>query len=536
MNPGPVLANSLWLASGAASAVRFRSALDDPAATQGALLRDMLVRHSASDFGRRHTFATIRNAADYSRRVPLARYDDFQPYIARIASGERDVLSCGAVSHLAPTSGSTGGRKLVPFTPALTAAFNSAVFPWLLDLATQRPRIVGGPAYWSISPLDSGDAVEPSAIPIGFADDAEYLGGPRAWLVRQAMAAPSSVRFVRDTTAFWRLTLLALLRCRNLRLISIWHPSFMQLLTAAAEPAWGDLVEAVGNGENPWAESLPPASRAGWTVSPDPERALELTRVGPADWAAWWPQLQVLSCWGEQAAEPGWRELVRRLPRVLVQAKGLLATECAVTVPLGSDRPLAITSHYFEFLDAEGETRLAHQLVRGRSYEVVVTNGGGLWRYRLGDIVECAGHVGATPSLRFVGRNRVSDLRGEKLSEAFVAEVLRDLWTGDERPSYATLRPRDASGSAGYELLIPSGSHSSGTELGTRLDAALAANPHYALARRLGQLSPVSVVTVNGDAPLDDIMAHQGRIGDAKPRVLLEQTGAGIRDQGMVRP
>ena len=97
-----------------------------------------------------------------------------------------------------------------------------------------------------------------------------------------------------------------------------------------------------------------------------------------------------------------------------------------------------------------------------------------------------------------------------------MADVLRQLWTGHERPSFATLQARDHDGVAGYELVLPPGIDSSGGDLERRLDAALAANPHYALARRLGQLSPVSVVTVASD-PWREAGT---RIGDAKPRVL----------------
>lgn len=521
MNLGAGVANSMWLASGLPDTIRFHHALESPEAAQARWLRETLVRHADSDFGRTHDFFGIRDAADFARRVPLRTYDDVAPYVARIASGERDVLARGPVTHLAPTSGSTGARKLVPFTSALTAGFNAGVFPWLHDLVRRRPGIIGGPAYWSISPL-ADDVDGQPAVPIGFADDAEYLGASRAWLVRRAMAVPSSVRFVRDVSAFWCLTLLALLRQRDLRLVSIWHPSFMELLTAAAAPAWKELLEAVRSGRNPWQDALPPGNDE-WETRPDSERAAEVARIGPEDWPAWWPELQVLSCWGEQAAEPGWRALVRRLPGVIVQSKGLLATECVVTIPLGDERPLAVTSHYFEFLTETGDVRGAHQLEKGRSYEVVVTNGGGLWRYRLGDVVECTGHLHETPSLWFAGRDRVSDLRGEKLSEAFVAKVLRKLWTGSERPAVATLRPRIADGVAGYELLVSGEPRSSGSDLGARLDAALGANPHYALARRLGQLESASVVRVSDDARFESLRAPAGRIGDAKPRVLLEQ-------------
>jgi hypothetical protein len=114
----------------------------------------------------------------------------------------------------------------------------------------------------------------------------------------------------------------------------------------------------------------------------------------------------------------------------------------------------------------------------------------------------------------------VSDLRGEKLSEAFVADVLRDLWTTDERPSFATLRARDRNGTAGYELTVPEHTISPGDAIAQRLETGLSANPHYALARRLGQLEHVRVVTVPADAPLRELQTSPVRIGDVKPQVL----------------
>ena len=71
-------------------------------------------------------------------------------------------------------------------------------------------------------------------------------------------------------------------------------------------------------------------------------------------------------------------------------------------------------------------------------------------------------------------------------------------------------------------MLVSDEPRSSGSDLGARLDAALGANPHYALARRLGQLAPASVVRVSDDVRLESLRAHAGRIGDAKPRVLLD--------------
>jgi hypothetical protein len=414
---------------------------------------------------------------------------------------------------------------LIPFGASLQNGFDAAVSAWMCDLARQRPGLVGGRAYWSISPLDPGAAGNNSRspIPVGFADDADYVGGSSAWLVRRALAVPTGVRHVSDTQAFWRLTLLALLRCRDLRLISVWHPSFIELMIAEAESAWPELLDAIASGSCPWESHLQHARTGLWHAGRDTQRAGELRRNGAANWQHWWPQLQVLSCWGEQAAEAGWRRLVRQVPEVLVQPKGLLATEAVVTIPWQHTNPLAITSHYFEFIDDDGNVRGAHELERRRAYEVVVTNGGGLWRYRLGDVVECTGHLQATPSLRFLGRaGHVSDMRGEKISEAFAAAVLSHLWDRRSRPAYAALRARNADASAGYELLVSSDwTASSLSALALRAEAALAANPHYATARRLGQLDPLIAVAVSPDSASNELLSSTRRLGDTKPALLI---------------
>jgi len=53
----------------------------------------------------------------------------------------------------------------------------------------------------------------------------------------------------------------------------------------------------------------------------------------------------------------------------------------------------------------------------------------------------------------------------------------------------------------------------------------LCANPHYALARRLGQLAPLRFVIVGADysqeAVRRDAQARSARLGDVKPRTLV---------------
>ena len=495
MNVATTIAQGMWATGNAMAAARFTRALREPESAQSSWLARRLAADRDSAFGREHDFPSIRSHADFRRKVPLRDWSSFEPWIERIRAGETGVLGSENLSHLAPTSGSSGARKLIPFTPSLHRAFAEAVGAWMFDLARLEPGILLGRAYWSISPLADGESSQ-GAVPEGFADDAEYLGGWKAWLARRAMAVPAELRHEQNVEVFWRRTAACLLAQRGLRLISVWHPSFLALILGATAREWDGLLDGL-----------------------EKSRAAELRRVGAHNPAGWWPRLRVISCWGDMAAAPGMREIARRFPQCLVQPKGLLATEAVVTIPWRGCQPLAVTSHFFEFLTAEGDVLAPHELERGKSYEVVVTNGGGLWRYRLGDMVECDGHCASTPTLRFLGRaGNVSDLRGEKLSEPFVADCLDGLWPGGaDRPSTAWLQPcRYASGGHGYALVVRNPVDET---LAARLDSLLCRNPHYGLARRLGQLDRLRIHVEPSAGDLANKPAAR-RFGDIKPPVL----------------
>jgi hypothetical protein len=229
--------------------------------------------------------------------------------------------------------------------------------------------------------------------------------------------------------------------------------------------------------------------------------------------------LKVLSCWADGHAAPAAVELARLLPSVVVQPKGLLATEGVVSIPFAGQHPPAIRSHFLEFEDDAGRISLVSDLQLGRAYTVILTNAGGLCRYRLNDRVEVVGMLGRTPSIRFVGKSGlVSDRMGEKLTDGFVAEVLVRLFEGcNPRPSFAMLAPDIDADGCGYTLYlnadIPNG-------LSTALDTLLSVNPQYAYCRRLAQLRAPRLFRLSGDAyALYSGRLQQAgqRLGDIKP-------------------
>lgn len=108
----------------------------------------------------------------------------------------------------------------------------------------------------------------------------------------------------------------------------------------------------------------------------------------------------------------------------------------------------------------------AHELRTGESYTVIVTTGGGLWRYRLGDLVEVDGFFGAS----------VSDLCGEKLAETFATHAIA---AASASCACTPLRPLPHLGQLGPVTCVP-------VTDGYRIFSAASAAPE----RRLGDIKP----------------------------------------------
>jgi hypothetical protein len=336
------IANALWAGSSLPAWRGFQRALNRPAETQQKLLRRLVRNNVNCAYGHAHNFGSVNNYAEFARRVPLVDYENLAPWIDRVRQGEARVLTNEAVTHLIPTSGSNGARKLIPFTAGLQKEFNRAIAPWMADLMGQYPAILLGPAYWSITPAIHQPERGLSAVPVGFADDASYLGGVRSWLVRTATIVPDGLSAAADLDEFRYRTLLCLLQQRDLRFISVWHPSFLTLLLDALPGYWDRLLDQLHQ-EGSF-------------------RVRELKCADPRQSETLWPRLQVISCWGDGHAELSLADLRRRFQKVFIQAKGLLATEAFVTIPFAGMHPLAVCSHFYEFVDEGGGVHLAEEL------------------------------------------------------------------------------------------------------------------------------------------------------------------------------
>jgi hypothetical protein len=516
--------NTAWLLACLPESRAFQRATRRVAATQAGLLRQILRANRDTDFGRRHRFAAIADPRTFQDRVPLSRYEDNRGAVERIAAGEPNVLTRDPVELLEPTSGTTAGEKLIPFTAALRRQFRRPVAVWMADLLWHLPALRRGRAYWSVSPPLSRARRTAGGVRVGFDDDASYLGGWERFVLSRLLVRPPRCGQPREPEAFRYATLLALLAAEDLALISVWNPTFLTALFAHFDDWQDRLCRDLHGGAAP----LGRATAVARALAGGEPLGVRLRRV--------WPSLALVSCWADAAAALGLDDVRSLFPGVPIQPKGLLATEGVVSVPLLGlpGAALALRSHFFEFEEAGAERpRLAHEVERSGRYRVVLTTGGGLYRYRLCDEVLVVGRLHGCPLLRFLGKaDRVSDLVGEKLAEVHVRQVIeRALAARGWSVRFALLVPVPGRPS-GYALYLQGpGVGDDADALAADVEAGLAENPHYRDAVALGQLRAVRVCLLRADGPAawpiyEAACLERGqKLGDIKPAVLDAWTG-----------
>jgi len=528
--------NSAWMAACSREHARFTAALDRVPETQTGYLLDLLKQNAATRFGTKHCFAHIRSVEEFQNQVPITGYDALAESIAAIAGGENGVLTADRVKLFQPTSGSSSATKLIPWTATLGREFRRGISPWLFALYHRKPELLLGTAYWSISPPAA--AVEKrSQVPVGFDHDAEYLGFFGKNLFSLVSAVPPELVHCRDMDEFKTRTLVALLADENLRLISIWSPTFLTTLLDDFMARRGEILDAL--------------SRSGrYRARQRAEFVRQVTQkaTGQSSFERVWPKLQTISCWTHGPSELYAENLRGLFPNTDFQGKGLVATEAFVSLPFheNKDPVLAVNSHFFEFQDtADEELFLAHELILGKTYRVIVTTGGGLYRNPLGDLVKVTGFIQDAPCVRFVGREgNVSDLFGEKLQGNFVEDVVRRaLSQQDIKPRFFLLAPvTGAMPKPAYTLFLDTESILDAVVLQKQLEEELAENFHYGHCRHLGQLSEAKVFRINKDALSSEIVFQQEmlargiKLGDIKAEPLDGHSGWEWRFRGRFVP
>jgi len=498
---------------------RFRENLTKVSDIQAEILMKCLERNSFCEFGKRHEFAKIRTVDEFRAKVPISSYSDFYTSIEKMTQGCQNILCSEKVILFEPTSGTTSGTKLIPYTQSLKVEFQNGINAWLADILQTFPQIGEGSSYWSISPAATRNSFTKGGTKIGFEADSEYLNLDTK-TANTLFAVPKEVATLNNIENFRYATAYFLLCDGDLSMISVWNPSFFTLILDFAEKHIISILRNIADGQITFPEAESNFTKKN---KPLPKRASEIEKAFSKKnkWENVWKKLKLISCWSDSWAEFYAQQLTACFPNTCLQPKGLLSTEAMVSLPLFEAKGAlpAYTSHFFEFLpeNQTDSTFLIQQLAKNTFYNVIVTTGGGLYRYKTEDVVQVVDFYEEMPILKFSHRNRTCDLVGEKLEENFVALALKCAIDKVSQTFYM-LAPCVENRETFYALFIETDIQDIDLLLiAQKIENELMQNIYYRQALELQQLQQLRVFrTNNAQTRFLEHQAKLGKIGNVK--------------------
>ncbi|MFT5881255.1 MAG: hypothetical protein ACI86X_002394 [Moritella sp.] len=476
---------------------QFCQALSNPQAVQRAKLTSLLTKISPSVSGKKYNLSDTLFYEEFVNRVPITEYEDWAEQIELARSGKSRVLSCEANERFQPTSGSTSKIKWIPYTQSFLNELDAAISPWMMDMYKQNPGMLTGTHYWSLSwvPTELRRTIAGAVN-----DDLKLLPWWKRVFMGLTSTVPEDVSLAATSEDSQFATLCYLLADESLSFLSVWSPTFALTLFDSIHEHKLELISVLTLGQ--WGKRAPDLSGL---KCPASVRVADLLEQWQGNISAEllqevWPNLALVSAWDTSSSSTWAKKLHNFLPQGKFQGKGLWATEGVVTIPFQGQYPLALCSHFYEFIDLTTEQVLpAWKLQQDQIVRPVLTTGSGLLRYAMKDKLRVSGFLKDCPCFEFLGRLEGVDLVGEKMSPEIALEVMQiaEQHTCLTAITVFAVPANESKNKPFYLLLCEANDQVSELEikqLATQAEEVLNNSFHYQLARDLGQLSALKVL------------------------------------------
>ncbi len=386
--------------------------------------------------------------------LPLHSYQDLEPYIDNQLTPKHPMFH-------EMTSGSSGKNKKIPYTLGLLSSFRNMFLIWTKDL-TSNYKFQTHKVFISVSTqVDNKNE--------GLEDDSQYLGKFLSIFSKPFLIQIEDLKKIENEFDFKHIISLFLISNRDLEIISIWSPTYLL-----------EIIHHIQNNHLQLRTDLNNGFYKTWRFT-----SISLASLEPK---SCFPSLKLISCWGSSTSKYHFQGLKEKLHWVKFQKKGLLATEGPYTIPIIEAKgflPL-LNEIYYEFIDKDGSILSIDQLQKNQTYELIISQFGGLYRYKTNDLVKCTHYYKSTPCLDFIGRSGIiSDIVGEKISEQDVINALANTAFRAMVPEVKQRR---------YILLIDSSEQIVEKSV-EEIEKNLCENYHYHYARKIGQLKRLKILS-----------------------------------------
>jgi hypothetical protein len=334
---------------------RIRRFMKHPEDAQHQVWRSLLDSARTTEWGRRYDYRSIRSKDQFARRVPVQDYESLKPFINRMMMGEKNVLWHGRVNWFSKSSGTTSDKsKYIPVSKAnLRQCHIRGTWDTMTLFYNQRPDS----RQFECKSLVMGGSLEPYD------------------------KHPSTIRG--DVSAIMTKNMPAVAR-------PFFTPDFETALNANFE----EKIERMAHIVSQEKDLVMIGGVPTWTVVLF-RRILEIT--GKQHMLEVWPNLQGY-VHGGVSFTPYKEQFRKFLPSSDISYQEVYnASEgfFAVQNDLSENDMLLLLDNgvYYEFLPMEEWDKEFPKAVplegveAGKTYAMLISTNGGLWRYMIGDTV-----------------------------------------------------------------------------------------------------------------------------------------------------
>ncbi|OIV91293.1 hypothetical protein TanjilG_01824 [Lupinus angustifolius] len=425
-----------------------------PDEVQENLLEQILTQNKDTDYLNKYMKGTI-NTREFKSHVPVTTYEEILPYIQRIANGEDSSLITGhPITEMLCSSGTSAGKPKL--TPSIAEDLDRRTFVYNLIMPIINkyvPDLDEGKAMYLYFVKE--EMLTPSGLPARTVLTSYYKSKHFKCRTRDPwndFTSPDQTILSYDSNQSMHCQLLAGLIYRHqVRRLGAVFASALLRAISFLERNWRLLCEEIRSGQlsSSITDTACRSCMSAVLSSPDPCLADEIIEIcSQISWKGILCQLWPKAMYIEAVITGSMAQYVPALEHYSDGKLPLVCTmyassECYFGVnlkPFCDPADVAFTllpnMAYFEFLplghnngtlvmnyDEEEQVSndklvdLVHVKL-GCFYELVITTFAGLYRYRIGDVLQVVGFYNKAPQFRFIcRRNVVISIDTEKTNE-----------------------------------------------------------------------------------------------------------------------
>lgn len=401
-------------------------------------LQQLLEDNKHTEYGRKYDFSEIDTAEEYQKKVPLSDYTNYREYVRRMRKGERDILTSYEVEYYILTSGSTGEQKRIPLTK--TALERMVPFIYHASFLEEGVEEDGKYLHISIFHRELEEEEQDTILSVAYYShllktqkanlDRRYLGTTALLFSKEVENVP----YVKAWIAF------SSLKITGIQAIFLYD---ILLFCHWLELHWKDVIRDMEQRKIPDAVKIPDRVRKELLALPavSKERLYflknELEKGMEGILERLWPEIKFVNGISSTIFFVQEDSLRKYLGKIPVNYFCYAASECMIAAVLRGEEKknvLLPENGFFEFIPYENgitkeeEIKNIWELEEGKTYEMVVTNFSGLYRYRMNDIVRVTGFYYESPLLEVCfRRNQLLNIAGEKLNMEAVSMAMKEL-------------------------------------------------------------------------------------------------------------